>query len=419
MRQEKTMATKPTIHAVKKKQPQQSQKKNVNVKKIVKKVKIQKKKGNLAPIMLCSVLLLGAAAGLTIFRTTVDFYYIDESLIEFPQEKSELLLSSEKFFIFQNINAPELKDITDDNVDGWSLTWTKDVDIDSVSFNNMGKKYKWYANLIDNNKEDITIDIPIQTGEEYVSNYGDYYDALSMVSASELHVRLNEGFKATSYNDAGKGEMLIEADTPNGADYVYGVYNGQQFERDWMNGKNFEREHVWPNARLGMVRVTSTGKNQASDLHNLRAIGGVHSEVAINQRRSDRFFEDCSSMDVHGPHTFGNDAFCLGKGENGDKVGEHRGDVARIFMYMFIKYGMLKIANTRNELTNYTPYSETETYMPLWGAGGTLATLLEWNRLDPVDSFERHRNDVIYQFQGNRNPFIDHPEWAEILWHNV
>ena len=43
---------------------------------------------------------------------------------------------------------------------------------------------------------------------------------------------------------------------------------------------------------------------------------------------------------------------------------------------------------------------------------GLLSTLLAWHQADPPDAGERERNEVIYSFQGNRNPFIDHPEWA-------
>ena len=43
---------------------------------------------------------------------------------------------------------------------------------------------------------------------------------------------------------------------------------------------------------------------------------------------------------------------------------------------------------------------------------GLLSTLLAWHQADPPDAAERERNEVIYSFQGNRNPFIDHPEWA-------
>jgi endonuclease I len=43
---------------------------------------------------------------------------------------------------------------------------------------------------------------------------------------------------------------------------------------------------------------------------------------------------------------------------------------------------------------------------------GLLSTLIAWHQADPPDDAERARNEVIYSFQGNRNPFIDHPEWG-------
>ena len=48
---------------------------------------------------------------------------------------------------------------------------------------------------------------------------------------------------------------------------------------------------------------------------------------------------------------------------------------------------------------------------------GDLETLLAWSAADPVDAFEMRRNDRIHaQWQGNRNPFVDHPEWAAAIW---
>jgi hypothetical protein len=48
---------------------------------------------------------------------------------------------------------------------------------------------------------------------------------------------------------------------------------------------------------------------------------------------------------------------------------------------------------------------------------GKLSVLLQWNAIDPPDAFEENRNNVIYyDYQQNRNPFIDHPEYAESIW---
>ena len=50
---------------------------------------------------------------------------------------------------------------------------------------------------------------------------------------------------------------------------------------------------------------------------------------------------------------------------------------------------------------------------------GIMSDLLEWNRIDPVDEYEIHRNNLIYNnYQHNRNPFIDFPDWAEYIWGN-
>jgi endonuclease I len=66
--------------------------------------------------------------------------------------------------------------------------------------------------------------------------------------------------------------------------------------------------------------------------------------------------------------------------------------------------------------------SEQATYCKqCYSSGGTaymglLDVLLEWHAVDPVDNHERRRNTVVYLFQGNRNPFVDHPEWVEDIF---
>ncbi len=54
--------------------------------------------------------------------------------------------------------------------------------------------------------------------------------------------------------------------------------------------------------------------------------------------------------------------------------------------------------------------------MPEGARMGQLTLLLKWHKEDPVDDFERNRNEVIYEAQGNRNPFIDKPEYVHLIW---
>lgn len=75
-----------------------------------------------------------------------------------------------------------------------------------------------------------------------------------------------------------------------------------------------------------------------------------------------------------------------------------------MLFYMVVRYGEsgeidLELNNQVNSCTNRYH--------------GKLAVLLEWNEQDPVDTFERNRNEIIYnKYKHNRNPFIDHLEWA-------
>ena len=97
--------------------------------------------------------------------------------------------------------------------------------------------------------------------------------------------------------------------------------------------------------------------------------------------------------------------------------GARKGDMARAVMYMAIRYeggqhpttGQsepdLELTDNRSLIVN-TSSLNAPAYM------GLLSTLVEWHLADPPDDAERARNEVVFAYQGNRNPFIDHPEWA-------
>ena len=66
------------------------------------------------------------------------------------------------------------------------------------------------------------------------------------------------------------------------------------------------------------------------------------------------------------------------------------------------------------EIVDYLP-SSNNTTEPIFAK---LSDLIAWHLADPVDEFEMNRNNVIYSYQGNRNPFIDHPEYVTMIWNN-
>ncbi|MBR6021296.1 MAG: endonuclease, partial [Kiritimatiellae bacterium] len=151
---------------------------------------------------------------------------------------------------------------------------------------------------------------------------------------------------------------------------------------------NATREHAWP---------VSHGARGAmkSDLHNLRV-----ADRWMNEARGRRDFDDCRgrawAMETNG---------CWMTWNAWEPPDESKGDLARAAMYMAVRYG------------------EGETGLELvdeeWTGGrqlGRLSTLLEWNEIDPVDEAERRRNELICERQGNRNPFVDHPEWGRAVF---
>ena len=154
----------------------------------------------------------------------------------------------------------------------------------------------------------------------------------------------------------------------------------------WCNGR-WNREHVFARS-LSNPPLTTTDPGPGTDIHNLRA-----ADSQKNTQRSNRFFAD-------------------GSGNSGITEGglyfpgdEWKGDVARIVMYMYLRYpGQCSAVNSAAGPITYAMQND----MP--------DLLLEWNQEDPVSDFELTRNDVIYSFQGNRNPFIDNPYLATLIW---
>ena len=87
------------------------------------------------------------------------------------------------------------------------------------------------------------------------------------------------------------------------------------------------------------------------------------------------------------------------------------------------------IAGTDSSIENDNPNLELVNDLAEWkdtgyiststttGKLGILQDLLDWNKNDPVDTYELHRNNLLYgNFTNNRNPFIDFPEWADLIW---
>ncbi|WP_196892912.1 endonuclease [Aureivirga marina] len=200
-------------------------------------------------------------------------------------------------------------------------------------------------------------------------------------------------------------DILKETDRdPNNPDNVILIYSGRSIDaaQEYNNGNGWTREHVWAKSRGDF----GTSKGAGTDVHNLRPLS-----ASVNSTRSNRSFDNCMTcQDVidRGFNTGSKiDAFIF-TFQPRDEV---KGDVARMIFYMATRYEGFN-GEPDLQMTNATPPQSDKAPFH-----GVLNTLLVWNDEDPVDDFERNRNDIIYEdYQLNRNPFIDYPEIADHIW---
>lgn len=220
----------------------------------------------------------------------------------------------------------------------------------------------------------------------------DLKDALQDIIANEDIIRIHP------YEDV--WEMLNELDQhPKNSNQVWRLYlesPSPKFLRQVSSSGvgRWNREHVFPQSRGGFFQIEfdefATGKNiwQISNADSLRhGMSDIHSlRVA-----------DATENNVRGNKHYGD---YVGPTNN---LGSFKGDVARSIFYMTVRYNGLEVVNG---FPNET------------GLMGDLATLLDWHELDPPDDFELNRNNLAYEWQMNRNPFIDLPELADYIFGN-
>ena len=165
------------------------------------------------------------------------------------------------------------------------------------------------------------------------------------------------------------------------------------------SGYVWNKEHIWAKSN----GFNTKGANAYSDLHHLRA-----SDWKLNNTRSNDPFANGGS---YADDAFGNTSTCKNGKGTFEPSDQYKGDVARALFYMATRYYNGDGSNgTKLTLTTGTDSSG--------GKWGYLDTLLEWNEIDPPDEFETHRNDLVFDVQKNRNPYIDHPEYARAVFKN-
>ena len=189
---------------------------------------------------------------------------------------------------------------------------------------------------------------------------------------------------------------------PANPDNIIEIYTGNSVAK-LMNGSGdnannpdaWNREHVWSKSK-GFPDESQMGY---TDAHHLRP-----ADASLNSTRSNLDFDNGGDpIDEAPANKRDSDSF-----EPRDEV---KGDVARMMFYMETRYNGGVGEDTPDlELVDMVGTTTDEAKF------GRLCALYQWHYDDPVDSREMARNDVIFEYQGNRNPFIDHPEWVEDIY---
>ena len=246
--------------------------------------------------------------------------------------------------------------------------------------------------------------IPILLVAHLVCAQQPYYDDVDLtLTGEDLYVELQNKIdinnNSFTYDDIKDVVKITDEDPENAANvlliYGYNDNDGncitdRSRDKDDFGGGTCEynREHTFPrslaNPPMGDTNSGTTGIG--ADPHNLRP-----SDVQANGNRGNRKF---------GSGTGNAGTVSGGAWYPGD---EWKGDVARIMMYMYTRYGDRCLPNL---VGNGATQGTTE----------MLQLFLQWNVDDPVSELEDQRNPYLENVYGNRNPFIDNPVLATIIW---
>ena len=206
--------------------------------------------------------------------------------------------------------------------------------------------------------------------------------------------------------------MISESDQdPDDANAVIEIYTQRSIDKSRMEKNNpkdplsWNREHVWANSH----GFPHPNQHAYTDLHHLRA-----ADKKINGHRGNRDFSNAKNNLP--------DDLCDGCATGPDTwqpPAAHQGDIARMLFYMATRYEGNDASSTPDlELLDIVGTKPSGKTFTTEGQLGKLCSLYAWHHSDPVSEIERVRNDVIYSWQGNRNPFIDHPEFVAAIWGN-
>jgi endonuclease I len=240
-----------------------------------------------------------------------------------------------------------------------------------------------------------------------LGNPDDYYLGTEDLQGDELKAKLNQiistGIKKLPYSSSEFDvwdALAVTDEDPDNENNVILIYTGRSQSKTFSSSGNndpdaWNREHSYPKSNGGF---NDKGASGYTDIHHLRP-----TDASINGERGNLEFDNGGTATNESPiagNKKTNTTF-----EPRDAV---KGDVARMMFYMATRYEGHDLITPDLELVTSVTNNNT--------AMGNVCTLLDWNTQDPVDIFESLRNAKIQEIQGNRNPYVDNPQWVDEIF---
>jgi len=197
-----------------------------------------------------------------------------------------------------------------------------------------------------------------------------------------------------SYDDLRDFILMDTDEDPNNSNNIILLYTGRSQHKNTFGGgaNDWNREHVWAKSHGDFGNSPPCG----TDAHHIRP-----TDASVNSSRGNKDFDNGGQQH---PEATG----CYYTNDTWEPRDEVKGDVARMIFYMAVRYegGSGEPDLEVVDWVNTAPNPQH----------GKFSTLMSWHAFDSPDAFEINRNNVIYSYQNNRNPFIDHPEFVDDLW---
>lgn len=352
------------------------------------------------------------------YNLTINYDETMGSVIGTPSGKYvENTLISLKFvanegYVYDGYTINDLETIN--HLDTYEFNISEDTTI-NVMFSSIGEEvehdYSYlYNNTIEPSRGSQSVDID------------EYYEPVRGLKGEELKQALHEiidGHRSFSYNSS-KDSWLDTDVLPSNSNNLYLFYQGSLPRSQVYSSSN--REHVWAKSHGDFEDINP----MHSDYHNLHP-----TNPDVNQYRSNYNFGEVDTSKSY--KDFGEDYSWSESSMSGNLLGsglntsgtvfepkdQFKGDVARTIFYMAVRYegdnGEMDLEVSGNiDTSRYNSFTSGAD-----GLHGNFIDLYNWatSGIDPIDDYEVHRNNTIDQdYQHNRNPFIDHPEFIIMIY---